>query len=97
VQIVTIDLLGTSFTVQTDESLDYMESLLSRLRARIEALKSSTRVADPLKLSILLNITLLDELMRERSKSNEQDAGEEISRVAARLIADIDRSLEPPE
>ncbi len=103
VQIVNIDLLGTSFTVQTDESIDYMESLILRLRERIEGLKGTTRVSDPLKLSILLNITLVDELMRERSRPPEgqseakprgdEAAEAELDRVAARLIADLDRSL----
>ncbi|HUW39582.1 MAG TPA: cell division protein ZapA [Rectinemataceae bacterium] len=100
VQIVNIDLLGTSFTVQTDESLDYMQSLILRLRERLDALKTATRVSDPLKLSILANITILDELVRERSKDrggvealefgSQED---ELSRVTARLIAVIDRSL----
>jgi cell division protein ZapA len=100
VQIVNIDLLGASFTVQTDESLDYMQSLIARLRERLEALKSTTRVSDPLKLSILANITILDELVRERSRGRDGSTGpeadapdEELSRVAARLIAVIDRSL----
>jgi cell division protein ZapA len=105
VQIVNIDLLGSSFTVQTDESLDYMESLVARLRERIDALKATTRVSDPLKLSILLNITLVDELTRERSRHSEAEAGSaktdeaaeaELDRVAARLIADLDRSLGAP-
>jgi cell division protein ZapA len=98
-QIVNIDLLGTSFTVQTDESLDYMEGLVARLRERIDGLKAATRVSDPLKLSILVNITLTDELMRERGKTSGHDAesqGEEFSRLAERLIADLDRSLQSP-
>ncbi|MDA8425314.1 MAG: cell division protein ZapA [Treponema sp.] len=100
VQIVNIDLLGTSFTVQTDESLDYMQSLILRLRERLDALKTATRVSDPLKLSILANITILDELVRERSRDRDGAAAlepgsqdDELSRVAARLIAVIDRSL----
>lgn len=104
VQIVKIDLLGVSFTVQTDESIDYMESLIMRLRERFDALKASVRVADPLKLSILTNITLLDELLRERSRQGEGGRGappggadEELSRVAARLIAVIDQSLDPAD
>jgi cell division protein ZapA (FtsZ GTPase activity inhibitor) len=100
INIVTIDLLGTSFTVQTDESPEYMETLLARLRERLNALRGSTRVADPLKLSILVNITLLDELLRERSRIRQDGEGapeDEISRLADRLIADLDRSLESNE
>jgi cell division protein ZapA (FtsZ GTPase activity inhibitor) len=117
VQIVNIDLLGTSFTVQTDESLDYMEGLIARLRERFASLSSQTRVADPLKLSILANITILDELLRERTLMTGDDSmgrnglkasaasgslsgasapEEELARVTARLIADLDRSLDAP-
>jgi cell division protein ZapA (FtsZ GTPase activity inhibitor) len=97
VQIVNIDLLGSSFSVQTDESPDYMQALLGRLRERIESMRSTTRVADPLKLSILLNITLLDELLRFKPESREnaapKPADDELSNLADKLIAELDKSL----
>jgi len=93
-----VDLIGPTFAIHTDESLDYMQSLVSRLRDRIDAIKSSTKVSDPLKLTILLGITLMDELVRERSRGGEGKLEavreEELSAVAARLIADLDRSLD---
>lgn len=98
VQIVNIELLGLSFAVQTDESVEYMEGLLERLRGRLDALRASTRVQDPLKLSILANITMLDELARAKEgfapRPGDGSEDEELSRVAARLIAVIDQSLE---
>jgi cell division protein ZapA len=93
--IFNVDLIGPTFTIQTDESLDYMQSLVLRLRERLGSLKESTKVSDPLRLSVLLNITLMDELLRAREKS--LDGGEEdFSAIAARLIADLDRSLGTP-
>jgi cell division protein ZapA (FtsZ GTPase activity inhibitor) len=106
-QIFNVDLLGPSFTIQTDESLDYMQSLVLRLRERVGSLKGSTRVSDPLRLSVLLNITLMDELQRAKERQlgaegasperaaldREEDA--EFAAIAARLIADLDRSLDP--
>jgi cell division protein ZapA (FtsZ GTPase activity inhibitor) len=117
VQIVNIELLGASFAVQTDESAEYIEGLVSALRARVDGLRASTRVQDPLKLSILASVTILDELSRVKegfgplkaeggamraSRPTEGPEGaplgeDELSRVAARLIADLDRSLETPE
>jgi cell division protein ZapA (FtsZ GTPase activity inhibitor) len=93
-----VDLVGPTFAIHTDESLDYMQSLVARLRERLGAVKSSTRVSDPLKLTILLSVTLMDELVRERSKGGEDKLEavreEEFSAVAARLIADLDKSLD---
>lgn len=110
VQVVNIDLLGTSFAVQTDESVEYIEAIVAELRRRLEGLRASTRVQDPLKLSIIAGITLLDELSRSKegfgpqAKSDapmradrplaEGQGLDELERVAARLIADLDRSLE---
>ena len=101
--IYNVDLLGPAFSIQTDESLDYMQSLIMHLRERIASLKGSTRVADPLRLSILLNITLMDELQRARERSMEaggagsEPSEEEFAAIATRLIADLDRSLENPK
>jgi len=100
--VFNVDLVGPTFAIQTDESLDYMQSLVLRLRERIESLKGSTRVSDPLRLSILLNITLMDELQRAKERSFEGDAtpfsgeAEDFSAIATRLIASLDRSLEAP-
>jgi cell division protein ZapA (FtsZ GTPase activity inhibitor) len=99
--IFNVDLLGPAFAIQTDESLDYMQSLVLRLRERLASLKSSTRVSDPLRLAILLNITLMDELQRARERAGQEGgpapaADEDFSAVAARLIADLDRSLKAP-
>jgi cell division protein ZapA (FtsZ GTPase activity inhibitor) len=97
--VFNIDLVGPTFTIQTDESLDYMQSLIMRLRERLGSLKESTHVSDPLRLAVLLNVTLMDELQRTRERSLEGgvalDASEEeeFAAITARLIADLDRSL----
>jgi cell division protein ZapA (FtsZ GTPase activity inhibitor) len=92
VQLVTIEVLGASFSIQTDESREYMEALLSELERRLEALGKATHVSDPLKLSILANITLLDELASARRDSGAVD-GEDLGRLADRLICRLDEGL----
>jgi cell division protein ZapA (FtsZ GTPase activity inhibitor) len=93
-----VDLVGPTFAIHTDESLDYMQSLVARLRERLGAIRSSTKASDPLKLTILLCVTLMDELVRERAAGGggklEAVREEEFSAVAARLIADLDKSLD---
>ena len=92
VQLVTIKVLGASFSIQTDESREYMEALLSELERRLESLSSATRVSDPLKLSILANITFLDELTAMRKESGNV-GGEDLGRLAERLIGLLDEGL----
>ena len=94
VQLVDIDLLGSSFSIQTDESREYMEALIAELERRLETLQSATKVTDPLKLSILANITLLDELAAARKRTGGDPASDELGRLADRLIGRIDQSLE---
>jgi cell division protein ZapA (FtsZ GTPase activity inhibitor) len=92
VQLVTIEVLGASFSIQTDESREYMEAILSELERRLEGLSKATHVSDPLKLSILANITLLDEIAALRKESGVPD-GEELGRLADRLIGRLDMGL----
>ena len=91
VNVVKVDLLGSSFSVQTDETREYIETLIGELSRRLDSLRASTRVDDPLRLSILANITLLDELVRNREHSGDAD---EVSRIAERLIGRIEQSLD---
>ena len=95
VQNLRIELFGVSFTIQTDESKEYMEAILDHIRTRAQEVRRSARVEDPLKASILTSVYIVDELFRERSRSSGRDSDtEELGRLADRLIARIDRSLE---
>jgi cell division protein ZapA (FtsZ GTPase activity inhibitor) len=92
---VRIDLLGTVFSIQTDESPEYMDDLVSELRLRISRLSTATRVNDPLKLSILAGIVLLDELRRARSASEDSTGkgNDEGDMAASSLLASLDKRL----
>lgn len=91
---VRIDLLGTAFTIQTDESPDYMNDLVSELRIRMSKLSTATRVTDPLKLSILAGIVLLDELRHAKDSDNMAGSpGDEGETAASSLLASLDKRL----
>lgn len=95
VRNLRIELLGTSFTIQTDESREYMESILDYIRKHAEEVQRTTRVGDPLKASILASVYIVDELFRERERgSSRQPEGEELGRMADRMIARLDRGLD---
>lgn len=91
---VRIDLLGTAFTIQTDESPDYIQELVSELRVRMSRLSDATKVADPLKLSILAGIVLLDEARHARSTAKrEGNSADDGDTVASSLLASLDKRL----
>jgi cell division protein ZapA (FtsZ GTPase activity inhibitor) len=97
VETVRVELLGASFVIQTDESREYVESLIAYLGSKIETVKSSSKVDDPLKASILAGIFLVDELYRERVDASIRSGlaapDLDVGAVADRLIAKIDDSL----
>lgn len=98
IETVRVDLLGISFTIQTDESRQYLESVLEFLRAKVADVKATTKIEDPLKISILASIYLVDELMRAKVDGTVRselsvNGDNEIYAIAERLIARIDNSL----
>lgn len=97
IETVRVELLGASFVIQTDESKEYVESLIAYLGSKIETVRASSRVDDPLKASILAGIFLVDELYRERVEASTRPGQAapdvDIGAVAERLIATIDDSL----
>jgi cell division protein ZapA len=101
IETVRVELLGASFAIQTDESKEYVESLLAYLGSKIETVRQSSKVDDPLKVALLAGIFLVDELYRERLDASAADTRKvtderrdlDIAAVADRLIARIDDSL----
>jgi len=97
IETVRVELLGASFAIQTDESKEYVESLLAYLGSKIETVKSASKVDDPLKASLLAGIFLVDELYRERVdasiRSGLAATDVDVGAVADRLITRIDESL----
>lgn len=66
---IQIDILGTSFSAQTAEDDDYLRRLLSYYTKITDSIASSSGVSDPIKVSILAGIALVDELYKEKEKN----------------------------
>ncbi len=97
---VRIELLGTSFSIQTDESPAHIGELLSAIEKRIKLVKTQTKTDDPLKLALLACLMLADELESRPATPPLRPIGEpfsddddEAERIALRLISDIDERL----
>ncbi len=94
IETVRVELLGASFAIQTDESAEYVESLIAHLRSTIETVKASSKVEEPLKAAILAGVFLADELRRSKDGVAASQPAIDLGEVADRLIAKIDDSLE---
>lgn len=77
-----VEILGQRLTVLGQGSPEHIRSLAEHLDARIRAVRDQARVYDPVRLSLLGGLHVVDELFRGR---------EEETRLAARLDALIER------
>lgn len=66
---IQFDILGTSFSAQAAEDDEYLLKLSAYYKAIVNSIQKSSGVSDPLKISILAGITLVDELYKEKQKS----------------------------
>jgi cell division protein ZapA len=99
----TINVLGSTFTLQSEESLSHLREVAETFQQGIEEVQSAFPVASPLKVSILTALNLADELIKERKRngraSSEIDPADAatIEEITQRMIAQIDESLEDGE
>ena len=66
---IHVDILGTAFSAQAAEDDEYLVKLTSYYKAITDSIRNSAGISDPLKISILAGITLVDELYKEKQKS----------------------------
>ncbi len=89
-----IDILGTSFTIQTDEKPEYLEQVVNYFSEKTETVQKSVSNKEPLKIAILAGILLVDELFKSQNRLEESSTEEvEAERIALKLIDVIDKSL----
>jgi cell division protein ZapA (FtsZ GTPase activity inhibitor) len=94
--LTTIELLGISFTIRTQEDPAYIGDVVAYYRKRLDETAARIAITDPLKVSVLVALNVVDELFKERiangvASEHARQAGE----ITTRLIAQIDRALDP--
>jgi cell division protein ZapA (FtsZ GTPase activity inhibitor) len=94
--LTTIELLGISFTIRTQEDPAYIGDVIAYYRKRLDETAARIAITDPLKVSVLVALNVVDELFKERvangaAAEDARHAGE----ITTRLIAQIDRALDP--
>ena len=88
-----IDVLGTSFVIQSDESADHLARLSSFVKAKVEEVKSRYSFAEPLTIAVLTALNIADEMFKAKDGRESGGAADEIANVAERLISRIDDDL----
>ena len=88
-----IDVLGTSFVIQSEESPEHLAMLSSFVRERIEEVKARYAFADPLTVAVLAALNIADDLFKVRGGREPSSQVAEIQTVAQRLINRIDEAL----
>jgi cell division protein ZapA len=87
-----IDVLGTSFVIQSDESAEHLARLSTYVKSRIEEVKSRYTFADPLTVAMLAALNIADEMFKTRD-GRAAGPAEEIEVMAERLISRMDDEL----
>ena len=92
-----VRVLGTSFIIRSDEDSAYLKRILWYLEKKIEETRRRTPVADPVKIAVLTNFYVIDELLREKSRGGRngtlEGESDEMERIALRLISEIDEAI----
>jgi Cell division protein ZapA. len=94
-----IDILGASFAVQAKEDDAYLKKLLGYYKEITDSIQKSGNLKNPVQISILAGITLVDELYKEKTRnasyqkelSGADDAKAE--QLTMQMIETIDRVL----
>ena len=95
--LLSVQLLGTSFSLKSTENLDYLKEVVAYYEVKVEETRRGVSLQDPLKIALLTGIVLADELLKERSKQtgtlSAPDA-DEAERITRALIDKIDSILQ---
>ncbi len=93
---LAVNILGSSFTVQTSGDLQHLQRVVDYLENKVQEIQSKyaeRTTQDPVKISLLAGLNLVDELFRTRAGTGAEADDVELERITERLIDTIDKSL----
>jgi cell division protein ZapA (FtsZ GTPase activity inhibitor) len=82
-----VEILGQRLSVRGRGTPEYIQQLAEHLNGRIQTVRDQARVFDPLRLSLLAGLHIVDELYRSRE-------AESTGRVDPQVLARVDRLTE---
>ncbi len=91
-----VELLGSSFLLQTDEDPGYVAELVDYFKTKVQDVQGNVQTGDPLKIAILSGLLAIDELFQARDSLRDYESPDQktVQRIAGQLIEDLDNSLE---
>jgi cell division protein ZapA (FtsZ GTPase activity inhibitor) len=87
-----LEILGTSFTITTDEEEDYLQKVLAQFRAAVDNTISISGIKEPLNAAVLTGFLLCDEI--NKIKQQLENESIEINERTMNLITKLDKALE---
>ena len=85
---VEVNILGSSFTIQSRYDPRYTGEVIAYLKGKIREIQAASGAKEPLKIALLAALNVVDELLAKRGESSR-----EIEELTERLIERIDQSL----
>jgi cell division protein ZapA len=91
-----VNILGSSFTVRSNQDIQHLQRVVGYLENKVQEIQrkyAENTTQDPVKISLLAGLNVVDELFRtQRGEAADRD-GSEAERITERLIDTIDKSL----
>ncbi len=91
VRTLRIEVLGSSFTIQTDETPEYLREVVARFTRKTDEVRAASRVQDPLKVAVLAGLYLVDELERAKAGAKPDPGSGSARETAEAIEAEADR------
>ncbi|MCL2093236.1 MAG: mannose-6-phosphate isomerase, class I [Treponema sp.] len=85
-----IDILGTDFSISTDQDAEYLAMLLEKYRGTIEKVQRLSGLKDPLKVAVLTGFLLCDDLEKAGSLPQSGNQNSEAERLTLGMISLLD-------
>lgn len=91
-----IDVLGTSFVIQSDQDPAYLRDVVDFFKSKVLEIQTSVSTSDPLKISILASMLIIDDFFKFRLGQGPATNLDELEATAItqRLIRELDAMLE---
>ncbi len=87
-----IELLGTSFSVRTDEDPEYFREVVERFRTKISEIQRTVSTSDPLKVAILAGILATDDYMKLNGTLRREDS--QAREITETIFAELEGALD---